>query len=35
MIFFSFVTSLVKTEARPVYEPVPAVVGIAIIGNIT
>ena len=34
MIFFSCVSSLVNTPALPVSDPVPAVVGIAIIGFI-
>lgn len=32
MIFFSFVSVLVMTPARPTSEPVPAVVGTATIG---
>jgi hypothetical protein len=32
MIFFTWVTELVSTLARPTSEPVPAVVGTAMIG---
>ena len=34
MIFFSWVTGCVTTPARPTSEPVPAVVGTAMIGEI-
>ena len=35
IIFFTLVSSLVNTPALPVSDPVPAVVGTAIIGKIT
>ena len=33
MIFFTWVASLVMTEARPTSEPVPEVVGTAMVGH--